>query len=82
LGVTLAGLKAHVASAGSPVHERLVAALKLLMGVTVTVMVAEVPFVTVLLVGAREIEKSGAGAALTLTTTAADTEAANAPFAA
>jgi hypothetical protein len=75
LGVTLAGLKTHVESAGSPLQERLVAALKLLIGVIVTVTAVELPFVTVALAGVSEIEKSGTGAALTVTATAADTDA-------
>jgi hypothetical protein len=75
LGVTLAGLKTHVESAGSPLQERLVAALKPLIGVIVTVTVVELPFVTVPLAGDWEIEKSGAGAALTVIATAVDTEA-------
>jgi len=66
LGVTLAGLKRHVAFAGNPLQARLVAALKPLIGVTVTVMVAVLPFVTVPLVGVSEMEKSGAGSALTV----------------
>jgi hypothetical protein len=75
LGVTLAGLKTHVESAGSPLQERLVAAPKPLIGVIVTVTVVEAPFVTVPLAGVWEIEKSGAGAALTVTAIAADTDA-------
>lgn len=75
LGVTLAGLKTHVESTGSPLQERLVAAAKPLSGVIVTVTVVELPFVTVPLAGVWEIEKSGTGAALTVTATAADTDA-------
>jgi hypothetical protein len=83
LGVTLEGLKVHVPPDGSPLQARLVAALKPLMGVIVTVAVAEPPVaVTVLLVGLSEMEKSAVGGALTATTTAGDTEAAKFPFAA
>jgi hypothetical protein len=82
LGVTLAGLNVQVASSGNPLQARLVAALKPLMGVTVTVMVADAPLVMVPLVGVRVIEKSAAGCAVTVTITAADTEAAKFPLAA
>ncbi len=82
LGVTLAGLKRQVESTGSPLHERLVAALKPLIGVTVTVTVVVPPLVSEPLAGVSVIEKSGTGAALTVTTNAADTEAAKFPFAA
>jgi hypothetical protein len=82
LGVTLAGLNVQVASTGNPLHERVVAALKPLIGVIVTVTVLELPFVTVPLAGDWEIEKSGTGAALTVTTTAAETDAAKLPAAA
>jgi hypothetical protein len=82
-GVTLAGLKVQVPPAGKPLQARLVALLKPLTGVTVTVAVADPPrAVVVLLVGLIAMEKSGTGAAFTVTTTAADTEAAKFPLAA
>lgn len=59
-----AGLKAHVAPVGSPVHESVTELLKPNVGATVTVEVAEFPAVT----GAGDkapVETSGSGARVT-----------------
>jgi hypothetical protein len=52
-GVSEAGLKAQPASAGSPLHEKLIGLVNEPWGVTVSVNVPECPAVTVVLVGLK-----------------------------
>jgi hypothetical protein len=52
-GVTEAGLKAQPASAGSPLHEKLIGLVNEPWGVTVSVNVPDCPDVTVVLVGLK-----------------------------
>ena len=59
-GVTEAGLKVQPASAGSPLHEKLIGLVNEPWGVTVKVYVPECPAVTVLLVGLEVNVKSAA----------------------
>ena len=61
-GITDAGLNAHASPEGKPEQARLTALLNPFDGVTVTVAVADVDFVSVPLAGVIESEKSGVGA--------------------
>jgi hypothetical protein len=73
LGVTVDGLKLHVAPVGSPLHAKLTGALKPFTGVTVMVVFAVEPAVTVPLVGDAPSVKLGTDAC-TVTVTALDVE--------
>lgn len=57
-GVTEAGLKVQPASAGSPLHEKLIALENEPWGVTVSVNVSDCPAVIVALLGLEATEKS------------------------
>jgi hypothetical protein len=61
VGVTVAGLKAHVAPAGSPEHANVTAPLKPFCGVTVRLNVPDAPEATVSDVGFAAIAKLGTG---------------------
>ena len=75
-GVTVAGLKEHIEFAGRFEHANVVAPVKPLTGVTVTVAVAAVPAVTDALVGEIERVKSAGSGALTVINTADEVEVA------
>lgn len=74
LGVTLVGLKVQFELAGRPEQANVVAPLKPLIGVTVTVTVAGVPAVKVPLVDDIDRLKSAGGGALTVMDSADDVE--------
>jgi hypothetical protein len=59
-GVTDAGLKEQAASAGSPLHEKLIGLVNEPCGVTVSVNVPDCPAVTVAVVGLEVNEKAAA----------------------
>lgn len=59
-GVTEAGLKVQPASAGSPLHEKLIGLVNEPCGVTVNVEVPDCPALTVVLVGLEVNAKSAA----------------------
>jgi len=79
-GVTVAGLKVQVTFAGSPAQEKVTTEAKPLTAPTVRVVVAGVANVTVPLDAPLVKEKSIAGV-VTVTTTAGETDAANAELA-
>lgn len=64
LGVTLVGLKLHVAPVGRPLHAKLTCELKPFTGVTVMVVCAVEPAVTVPPVGDAPSVKLGTGACI------------------
>jgi hypothetical protein len=70
-GVTVPDPNVHTAETGSPEQLIVVAALNAFTGVMLTVVAAEVPPLTVAVVGESEIVKS-----VTVTATALDTDAA------
>jgi hypothetical protein len=78
LGVTVAGLNEQAADCGNPEHAKLVAAEKPPDGVTVTVVVAELPAATVALAGLAASVKSPEEPP-TVTFTALDVDDANVP---
>lgn len=73
LGVTLDGLKLQVAPVGSPLHAKLTGELKPFTGVTVMVVCAVEPAVTVPLVGDAPSVKLGTNAC-TFTVTVLEVE--------
>jgi hypothetical protein len=75
VGVTVAGEKLQVAPVGRPEQAKLTAALNPPEGWIETVVVVELPLVTVALLGDRLIEKPGAAGAETVTVTAAEVDA-------
>jgi hypothetical protein len=72
-GVTFDGLKLHVAPVGKPVQAKLICWLKPPAGVTVMVVCADCPAVTVALAGESAIVKLGV-TAWTVTVTAVEVE--------
>jgi len=74
-GVTVAGLKPQLTPVGNPEHAKLTAALNPLLGVTVTVAVADEDPVSDPLPGLTDTAKSGVGA-LMVTVTGLDVDAA------
>ena len=68
LGVTVAGLKLQVEFAGNPEQANVVAALKPLSGVTLTVVVVVAPLAMLALDEDRDSAKPGTGAVTTTVT--------------